>query len=244
VTLRTTAVVLALVASLATVDAAAVAPSSSRAAAATTTVSARALLAGLPVHEAAAHTGYARTQYGTAWVDVDHNGCDTRDDVLRRDLTGETLGPDGCTVVTGRLADPYTGRVIVFARAEASAVQIDHVVALSDSWQTGAQAWPADRRRTFANDPLNLLAVDGPTNQRKGDSDAAGWLPPRTAYDCRYVARQVAVKAKYGLWVTAPEQAAMARVLQRCPSQAAPTGGAPLPVVPAAPATPTVTTGR
>jgi hypothetical protein len=135
-------------------------------------------------------------------------------------------------VLSGRLADPYTGRTITFRRGQDTSddVQIDHVVALSNAWQTGAQQLDARTRELFGNDPLNLLAVDGPTNSAKGDGDAATWLPPARAYRCAYVARQVAVKAKYGLWVTSAERDAIARILGGCP-------GEPLPV------DPTVTVG-
>lgn len=189
--------------------------------------SARTLLATLPVKGRAPKTGYDRDRFGPAWTDTDRNGCDTRNDILARDLTGETFraGTHDCVVLTGRLVDPYTGRTITFTKAQASAVQIDHVVALSDAWQTGAFGWPASRRLAFANDPLNLLAVDGASNQAKGDGDAATWLPPAKAYRCRYVARQVAVKAKYRLWVTAAEWDALARVLAACPAEPAPRGG-------------------
>jgi hypothetical protein len=188
--------------------------------------SARALLTTLPVKGRAPKTGYDRDRFGPAWADTDRNGCDTRNDVLARDLAGETFRPGthDCVVQSGRLADPYTGRTITFSKARANAVQIDHVVALADAWQTGAATWPAARRRQFANDPLNLLAVDGPTNQAKGDGDAATWLPPAKPFRCRYVARQVAVKAKYRLWVTPAERAALARVLAGCPREAAPRG--------------------
>jgi hypothetical protein len=169
-------------------------------------------------------TGYEREQFGAAWSDVDRNGCDTRNDVLNRDLTAKEWRPGThqCVVIAGVLHDPYTGRRLVFAKAEAWEVQIDHVVALSDAWQKGAAQWDDVRRRAFANDPLNLLAVDGPTNLRKGDGDAATWLPPARAYRCRYVARQIAVKAKYALSVTPAEHDAMARVLSRCPEQRVP----------------------
>jgi hypothetical protein len=188
-------------------------------------------LAGLAVRGRAPRTGYSRARFGPAWEDVDGNGCDTRNDVLARDLTGETFKPGthDCVVLGGTLADPYTGHTIPFQRGDGSSIDIDHVVALSDAWQTGAFGWDQARRTALANDPLNLLAVDGPTNEGKGDSDAAAWLPPRAAYACPYVARQVAVKAKYGLWVTAAEAAAISRVLQRCPAQRVPTGGAALP---------------
>jgi hypothetical protein len=182
-------------------------------------------LAALPIKGRAPRTGYDREAFGPAWTDdVDvsggHNGCDTRNDVLRRDLTAERLKPGthGCVVLSGTLADPYTGRTIVFTRGRStsSRVQIDHVVALGDAWVTGAQQLTPTQRTTLANDPLNLLAVDGPTNSAKRDADAASWLPPDKAYRCAYVARQVAVKARYHLWVTAAEAVQIARVLAGC----------------------------
>jgi hypothetical protein len=178
----------------------------------------------LTVKGRAPKTGYAREQFGPAWADVDRNGCDTRDDILNRDLTAKQWRPGthGCVVIAGLLADPYTGRSIPFAKADAAAVQIDHVVALSDAWQKGAASWSAARRLAFANDPLNLLAVDGPSNASKSDGDTATWLPPNKPYRCRFVARQVAVKAKWELWVTAAERDAMRRVLSKCPEQPAP----------------------
>jgi hypothetical protein len=182
------------------------------------------VLATLVVKGRGPKTGYAREEFGSAWADVDRNGCDTRDDVLNRDLGAKEWRPGthGCVVVAGLLRDPYTGQRLVFAKADAAAVQIDHVVALSDAWQKGAARWDATRRREFANDPLNLLAVDGPTNAQKSDGDAATWLPPQRSYRCRFVARQVAVKAKWELSVTPAEHDAIARVLSRCPEQRVP----------------------
>ncbi|HET9127938.1 MAG TPA: HNH endonuclease family protein [Propionibacteriaceae bacterium] len=177
----------------------------------------------LPVKGRAPMTGYSRRMFGDGWIDTDHNGCDTRNDILARDLTGVAFRPGThhCIVVSGTLRDPYTGATIHFVRGvrTSNEVQIDHIVALGDAWQKGAQRWPADRRVAFANDPLNLLAVDGRANQEKGDGDAATWLPPNRAFRCDYVARQVAVKRKYGLWVTSAEQAAMVRVLTSCPGR-------------------------
>jgi hypothetical protein len=194
--------------------------------------SAAAVLATLPVKGRAPQTGYDRDQFGPAWADVDHNGCDTRNDVLARDLTGETFKPrtHDCVVLTGTLADPYTGRTIPFQRGDGSSVDIDHVVALSDAWQTGAFSWDQARRAALANDPLNLLAVDYSANRQKGDADAATWLPANRGYRCAYVARQVAVKAAYGLWVTSAEHDAIARVLDTCPAEPVPTPTAPAPV--------------
>ncbi|MGY1740762.1 MULTISPECIES: HNH endonuclease family protein [unclassified Blastococcus] len=190
--------------------------------------SALAALDGLEVRGRAPTTGYERDRFGSGWVDTDQNGCDTRNDVLARDLTGERFesGTRGCVVVAGTLADPYSGTSIEFRRGQDTSddVQIDHVVALSDAWQKGAQSWDAETRTAFANDPLNLLAVDGSLNQQKGDGDAATWLPPNRDYRCTYVARQVAVKLAYGLWMTAAERDAAAGVLATCPDEPLPGG--------------------
>lgn len=189
-------------------------------------VAAADLLATLPVKGRAPKTGYERALFGPTWADVDRNGCDTRNDILRRDLTEITyISSVPCTVKTGILADPYTGTSINFIRGTttSSAVQIDHVVALSDAWQKGAQQLTTEQRTAFANDPLNLQATDGPTNQQKSDGDAATWLPPAKSFRCEYVARQVSVKARYSLWVTQAEHDAIAGILASCPGQLAPT---------------------
>ncbi|MFB9891916.1 HNH endonuclease family protein [Planobispora takensis] len=174
----------------------------------------------LPVKGRAPRTGFDRDEFGPAWADVDHNGCDTRNDILKRDLKDETFkkGTHDCIVLTGTLEDPYGGKTIEFERGQDTSmkVQIDHLVALSDAWQKGAQQLGAAERRELANDPLNLLAVDGPLNSQKSDADAATWLPPRRAYRCPYVARQIKVKLKYELWVTSAEKSAMERVLKAC----------------------------
>ncbi|MCQ6269083.1 DUF1524 domain-containing protein [Pseudarthrobacter sp. R1] len=193
------------------------------------------LLATLPIKGRAPKTGYDRALFGQAWADVDRNGCDTRNDMLNRDLTAITyVNSVPCKVRSGTLADPYTGTSISFLRGQATstAVQIDHVVALSDAWQKGAQQLTTEQRTAFANDPLNLQATDGPTNMKKGDGDAATWLPPNKGFRCEYVARQISVKATYMLWVTQAEHDAMARILGDCSGQLAPTNAqAPAPVV-------------
>ncbi|MGW4792778.1 HNH endonuclease family protein [Nonomuraea sp. MG754425] len=174
----------------------------------------------LAVKGRAPKTGFDRDEFGPAWSDVDRNGCDTRNDILKRDLEDETFqsGTHDCVVLTGTLHDPYSGKTINFKRGQttSSAVQIDHLIPLSDAWQKGAQQWQAAKRKEFANDPLNLMAVDGPLNGQKSDSDAATWLPPVKSYRCTYIARQIEVKTKYELWVTAAEKDAMAGVLGNC----------------------------
>ena len=178
---------------------------------------ARAALDAIPVRDLDPDDGYTRERFGQAWADVDGNGCDTRDDVLARDLLDVRLGTDGCTVLAGALLDPYTGATIAFVRGPDSAdVQIDHLVALDDAWRTGAQGWPASRRLSFANDPANLLAVDGDANQDKGAGDASQRLPPQAGFASVYVVRQLRVKAAYGLWLTPDEHAAAERVLCGC----------------------------
>ena len=183
-------------------------------------------LAQLRVKGRAPKTGYTREQFGDGWSDT--AGCDTRDRVLARDLTARTY-LDSCRVASGALADPYTAQRIEYTRG-ASEVDIDHVVALSDAWQKGAQQWTPERRVAFANDPLELLAVDAHANRSKGDGDAATWLPSNKPFRCDYVARQVAVKTKYHLWVTQAEKDAIGRVLATCPGHKLPAAGARIPV--------------
>jgi hypothetical protein len=177
-------------------------------------------LENIPVKGRAPKTGYSRDEFGPAWADTDRNGCDTRNDILARDLVGETFtaGTQNCVVATGTLDDRYTGTTINFVRGNATSgqVQIDHIVALSDAWQKGARQLTADQRKQLANDPLNLMAADGLTNSAKGDKDAATWLPPNHSFRCQYVARQTAVKAKYQLWVTPAEHDAIAGILDTC----------------------------
>jgi hypothetical protein len=183
------------------------------------------LLAKLAIKGRAPKTGYSRSLFSDGWGTI--GSCDTRNFILSRDLTnivwrsGET-----CIVASGVLREPYSGKIIYFVRGVKTslAVQIDHVVPVSDAWQKGAQQWSSSKRYNFYNDPLNLLAVDGPLNGAKSDSDAASWLPPNKSYRCAYVARQIAVKAKYAVWVTSAERVAMANVLTRCPGFKVPRG--------------------
>ena len=185
------------------------------------------ILETLPVKGRAPKTGYTRDQFGQAWADVDRNGCDTRNDILKRDLTEIVFkaGTRNCVVASGTLVDRYSGEVINFVRGNVSSmeVQIDHVVALSNAWQTGAFKLSAEQRKALANDPLNLFAVKGSLNQQKSDGDAPTWLPPLKSFRCTYIAQQIAVKAKYSLWVVLPEKAAMVAILAKCPDQRVPT---------------------
>ena len=177
------------------------------------------VLNSLSVKGRAAKTGYTRAQF-THWSDLDRNGCDARNDTLKRDLTEVIYkaGTRDCKVISGLLLDPYSGKVITFSSTKSN-IDIDHVVALSNAWQTGAAYFDKTKRQQIANDPLNLLAVDFSLNRQKGDGDAATWLPPLKSYRCDYVARQIAVKAKYGLWVTQPEKVAIIKLLEKCEGQ-------------------------
>lgn len=202
-------------------------------------------LAQLRVDDNPSMAGYVRDAFGYRAYDTNHNGCDTRNDILRRDLTDVVIkdGTNGCVVLSGTLADPYSGASIAFTRGTATSndAQIDHVVSLGDAWQSGASAWADDERHLLGNDPLNLLAVSGPLNTQKGDKAADAWLPPNVGFRCAYVARQVGVKLTYALTVTTSERRAMAAVLSSCPDQALPDGSTlPTAVAPAptqAPAT-------
>ena len=175
----------------------------------------------LAVKGRAPKTGYSRSAFGPAWADVDKNGCDTRNDILKRDLTQVTFRAKtkDCVVESGVLLDPFSGESINFQRGEKTSalVQVDHVVALSNAWQTGIFKADLATRKNFANDPLNLLAVKGSLNSQKGDGDAATWLPPNKQFRCDSVSRQVEVKVKYGLWVTRAERDAILRILSNQP---------------------------
>ena len=179
-------------------------------------------LQSLAVKGRAPKTNYSRDQFGNGWRKF--GDCDMRNIILNRDLNDVVVN-DKCHVTKGSLHDPYTGKDIVFARGPDTSddIQIDHVVALSDAWQNGAQQLTPAERESLANDPLELLAVDGPINQQKSDGDAATWLPPNKSFRCQYVARQIAVKKKYSLWVTQAEKGAIKRVLSTCPDQKLPT---------------------
>lgn len=179
------------------------------------------VLDSLLIKPAASMDGYSRDKFGPAWTDdnddpLGHNHCDTRDDILRRDLTDVVRS--GCKVKSGLLISPYTGEPVEFKRGvkTSGAVQIDHLVPLADAWRTGAQELSENVRTDLANDPENLIAVDGPSNDRKSDQDASQWLPPNSAFHCEYVERQVDVKARYHLWVTPAEHDAMALTLSHC----------------------------
>jgi hypothetical protein len=184
---------------------------------------ARAALAALPVKGWDRTQDFKRYRFGKAWsddVDVQfgHNGCNTRDDILRRDLAELVVRAGTCYAQTGTLHDPYTGTTIGFVRGPdtSDGVQIDHLVSLADAWYKGAREWDDQRRLDFANDPRNLLAVSPKANFDKAFRDAASWLPPNESFRCEFVARQVDIKTAYGLWVSAKEKQAMAAVLSKC----------------------------
>lgn len=181
----------------------------------------------LPVVELDTKSKYKRVeQFGEAWKDVDGNGCDTRNDILKRDLRDiTTAGRNNCRVTSGVFDDPYTGKTIHFkyGKDTSSAVQIDHVVALHDAWMTGAQKLTQEQRESLANDPENLLAVDGPENQRKGDglclngNGCTGmYLPPNEKYRCEYAAKFTEVKNKYNLGLTEGQRGVLVPLLEQC----------------------------
>ncbi len=166
---------------------------------------------------------YDRAAFGQAWADVDRNGCDTRNDVLRRDLAGVVTraGTRGCVVLSGTLHDPYTGRTIAFRRGETSslAVQIDHRYPLGLAWQHGAAAWTPAQREQFANDPVNLAAVGGPANEQKSDAGPGEWMPANTGDACTYATTFVAVATKWRLSLGTADEHALDRTLTGCAEQ-------------------------
>ncbi|MFW0790065.1 HNH endonuclease family protein [Gordonia sp. CPCC 205333] len=198
--------------------------------------SARSALEALAVKGRAPKTGFSRRQFGAAWTDANQahwgeNSLSTREDILSRDLVDVlckyrvTKASPHCVVQSGQLHDPYTGMSIGFVRGSETStlVPVDHVVSLGDAWQKGAQQLSTIERTNFANDPLNLITTTRVANLAKRDSDAATWLVPNRHFRCSYVARQIAVKTRYRLWVTDAEKQAMSRVLSRCPNESATT---------------------
>ena len=178
-----------------------------------------AALDSLEVKGRAPKTNYKRTQFSDGWEKT--GSCDVRNKILARDMSSVQFQGETCMVLSGILQDPYTGKTINFTRGSktSSQVQIDHVVALSDAWQKGAQQLTPDIRHSLANDGLNLLAVDGPANMAKSDGDAATWLPSNKPIRCAYIARQISVKLVYSLWVTSAEKNAMNKILTKCPNE-------------------------
>ncbi|MCX5124823.1 HNH endonuclease family protein [Streptomyces sp. NBC_00347] len=179
-------------------------------------VAARDLIAGLATKGRGPKTGYDRKEFGSAWMDsadgvpLARNGCDTRNDVLKRDGQGIRFrsGSD-CVVVSMTLPDPYTGKALAWRKEKAAEVQIDHVVPLSYAWQMGAARWGKPKRQRLANDVLNLLPVSGPANSAKGDSGPASWLPPNKAIRCAYAVTFAQVALKYELPVTEADKRTM-----------------------------------
>jgi hypothetical protein len=145
-------------------------------------------------------TGYKRTAFGDAWADVDGNHCDTRNDVLARDLTN-VVRTDNCNVASGVLQDHYTGKAIDFIRGK-SKVDIDHIVPLSYAFQQGAGDWNAAKRQALANDMDNLLAADASANRTKGDKGPSEWMPSNSSFRCDYGKKFAAVAVKYDLPIT------------------------------------------
>ena len=169
--------------------------------------------------------GYARAKFGEAWADVDGNGCDTRNDILARYVTEDRLAANRCTVLSGRLKDPYTSAELAFRRGTPQPVQIDHIVSLHTAWHAGASKWNNTRRRAFANDPTNLLPTT--LNSTKGDRapaalfaatrDSRDKWKPSPAGQCTYARRFTLAAAEWNLTLGAADRAALAQMLARCP---------------------------
>jgi hypothetical protein len=187
------------------------------------------VLAGVGVVPMRVHRyDYHRTAFGDAWTDdndapLGHNGCDTRDDILNRDLVDKTYVsikrcPDA--VATGTLHDPYTNTTIAFQRGAkvGESVQIDHIVPLAYAWDMGASGWPDAERVRFANDPANLLAVQGQANQDKGDLPPGRWMPPNTAFACQYAMQFITVVRGYALPVDQESSNVLRQAAGTCPT--------------------------
>lgn len=178
-------------------------------------------LAGAAPADAA--SGYSRSQFGTAWTDNNsatwgHNGCDTRNDILRRDMPIKKIKSNtrGCVVSSGIITSKYTGGKLIFVRGKTNNVDIDHKIPLKLAWDMGANQWSKEKRVKFANDPLNLIAVDAKSNRSKGDKGPGSWLPAKSSYRCTYVKDFEKVARAYGLKMKASDAAAVARIKASC----------------------------
>jgi hypothetical protein len=160
--------------------------------------------------------GYQRARdFGPAWsVDVDRNGCGTRDDILRRDLEKVRLR-GRCTVIAGVLTDPYTGRSVTFTKSHAAEVQITLSSRSAPPGPRGARDRPQSEREWFADDPVNLLATSAGANESKSDRGPDEWLP-RAAYRCAYAVQWISVSTRYMLAVTPPDKSNLTTLLSRC----------------------------
>lgn len=164
-------------------------------------------LAALPVAPAGSMTGYDRDEF-PHWRDPDGNGCNARNDILRRDGSRVKVGSN-CRISGGSWYDVYGGKTYTSTRQ----VDVDHMVPLAAAWRTGARTWTRDRRQAYANDPRVLLAVSASENRAKGDKDPSQWRPPRRAYWPNYAVKWVNVKRIYRLSVTAAEKRALQQML-------------------------------
>ncbi len=171
---------------------------------------------------------YRRDAFGDSWTDDNpapggHNSCDTRNDILDRDLVEKTyVSIKRCpnAVATGVLRDPYTNATVAFVRGNqiGASVQIDHIVPLALAWDLGARNWTDEQRLRFANDPGNLLAVAGEANQDKGDKEPVVWMPPNAAFRCQYAMQFIAVLRGYALSVDAPSASVLRDAAATCPT--------------------------
>lgn len=185
--------------------------------AATPSVIDAARLATLEIREPGAERDYDRKAFGPAWEDVDGNGCDTRNDILARDLSRDELDDDGCTLLSGVLKDPYTGKVIDFVRSKGgSQIDIDHMIPLGAAWEAGASEWTDEKRLQYANDPLVLLAVDAGANRSKSDQTISEWVPTNEAVACQYGASWVMIADEYGLSISPADHEVLTGLVEKC----------------------------
>ena len=161
---------------------------------------------------------YSRDAFGSGWASNarthgwdSQSGCNTRQAALMRDGQDVAVTAN-CKPETGTWLDPYSGVTLT----NPSSLDIDHVVPLAEAWRTGAWQWDKDRRVALANDPLEVIAVDGSQNKSKSDKGPEAWRPQNSAW-CGYSLRWVAVKDKYALGLSSEaERSALEEMLDTC----------------------------
>lgn len=175
----------------------------------TTQSDAQALVDQLTVAPEGSGAGYDRDLFDH-WIDVDHDGCHTRCEVLEAEKRYDLPG-----LPQGGWLSIYDG----YSTDDASELDVDHVVALSEAWRSGADRWDANRRRAFANDldePDALIAVTASTNRSKSDRDPASWQPPNSGAWCQFGLGWVRVKIKWELTADDAEVRALRNILRGC----------------------------
>ncbi len=158
---------------------------------------------------------YSRDSLPTDWKDLDGNGCNTREDILKKYTSEYTGRFDGCKIKSGKFYDYYNGKFLRYDKSvdTGGGIQIDHIVAIGNAWISGGYKWGKDEWISYINDEEVLIPTSSKTNREKSDKDITEWKPANNSYLCTYAEKQVEIKDKYKLTVTEKEKAELKSIL-------------------------------